>query len=104
MLTNRLLFQVTDDLMAVLLAVATAGDMDPEVLVVGCLEDELVEVGVVFDKLHPAFGLVKVGMPSVVLPRGVGGEGQKEVGGFAQGVLRGVGTTNLHIELVAAVA
>lgn len=43
-------------------------------------------------------------MTLVVVPGGVGGEGQLEVGSFAQGVLGGVGATNLDVELVAAVA
>ena len=95
---------VADNLVPIGFHIPSAADMQPVVLVVRGLEDELVEVGVVFDEVHPAFGLLQIGMPAVILPRGVGGEGQQEVGSFAQGVLRGVGATNLDVELVAAVA
>ena len=90
--------------MPVRLHIPSAADVQPVILVVGCFEDELVEVGVVLNEVHPAFGLLKVGVAAVVVPRGVGGEGQKEVGGFAQGVLRGIGATHFHVQLVTAVS
>ena len=43
-------------------------------------------------------------MATVVVPGGVGGEGETEVGGFTEGVLGGVGSANTDVELVAAVA
>ena len=85
-------------------AVLSAGDVEPVVLAVGGFEDELVEVGVVLDKVHPAFCLVEVGVPLVILPVGVGRKRQFQISGFAKGVLRGVGSAYLHVELVAAVA
>ena len=90
--------------MAVGTAVTTATDVNPEVFAVGGLKDELVEVGVAFQPVEPAMGGLQVGMATVVVPGGVGGEGQTEVGGFAQGVLGGVGSTNTDVELIASVA
>ena len=69
--------------MAVGASVLTAGDVDPEILPVGGLEDELVEVGVGFEPVEPLMGGLEVGMALVVVPGGVGGEGQLDVGSFA---------------------
>ena len=41
--------------MAVGLAVFAAGDVDPEVLAVGGLEDELVKVGMILKEVKPHF-------------------------------------------------
>lgn len=90
--------------MAVGTAVTTAADVNPEVFAVGGLKDELVEVGVAFQPVEPAMGGLQVGVATVIVPGGVGGEGQTEVGGFAQGVLGGVGSTNTDVELIASVA
>lgn len=46
MLTNRLLFQVTDDLMAVSPKVPTAADMEPVVATIRGFEDDLVEIDI----------------------------------------------------------
>ena len=43
-------------------------------------------------------------MATVIIPGGVGGEGETEVGCFTEGVLGGVGSANTDVELVAAVA
>ena len=102
-LTGSLL-QIPDDLMSVGLAVSTAGDVEPVVLAVGGLQDQLVEVGVMFEEIDPAVGNFQVGVPSVILPSGIGGEGQAKVGSLAQCVLRGVGSAHLHVELAAAIA
>ena len=40
----------------------------------------------------------------VVVPGSVGGGGQPDVGGFAEGVLGGVGSTDTEVEPGAAVA
>lgn len=40
----------------------------------------------------------------VIIPTCVGGEGQLDVSSFAQGMLGGIGATNLNVELVATVA
>lgn len=51
---NRELFlQIADDLMAVLLAVLAAGDVNPVILTVGGFEDELVEVNMAFEPIEP---------------------------------------------------
>ena len=90
--------------MAVGSAVLAARDVNPEVLAVGGLEDELVEVAIVLNPVEPLAGGFEVSMTFVVIPSGIGGEGQTDVGSFTQGVLGGVGATNFHIELVATVA
>jgi hypothetical protein len=86
--------------MAVGLAVAAAGDVDPEVFAVGGLEDELVEVGVGLEPVEPLAGGLDVGMATVVVPGGVAGEGQADVGGLTEGVLGGVGASYLDVELL----
>ena len=90
--------------MAVCLAVLAAGDMNPEVLAVGGFKDELVKVGVMLKPVKPLAGGFKVSMTLVVIPSGIAGERQADVSCFAQGVLGGIGSTNLHVELVATVA
>ena len=49
-------------------------------------------------------GGLEVGVATVVVPGGIGGEREADVGSFAQGVLGGIGSANLDIELVAPVA
>ena len=90
--------------MAVGLAVLAARDVDPEVLAIRGLEDELVEVGITLQPVEPLAGGLKVGMALIVIPSGIAGERQADVSSFAQGVLGGIGSTNLHVELVATVA
>ena len=90
--------------MAIGSAVLSAGDVNPEVLAIGGLEDELVEVSVMFDPVKPLAGGFKVGMTFVVVPGSIAGERQADVSSFAQGVLGGIGATNLDVELVATVA
>lgn len=97
-----LLLKIADHLVAVLALVGTAGDVEP-VFAMGVLEDELVEVGMVLQEIEPAVGNVHVGMREVVSPVGVGGAGQTDVGGFAQGVLRGIDTSHLDVEQTASV-
>lgn len=98
------LLQIPDDLMSVGFAVSTAGDVEPVVLAVGGLQYQLVEVSVMFEEIDPAVGNFQVGVPLVILPSSVGGEGQAKVGSLAQCVLRGVGSAHLHVELAAAIA
>ncbi len=43
-------------------------------------------------------------MTLVVVPSGIGGQWQTDVGSFAQGVLGGIGATHTDVELVATVA
>ena len=89
--------------MAVGPAVLAAGDVNPEVFAVGGLENELVEVGVVLEIVEPLAGGLQVGMPLVVIPGGIAGEGQADVSSLAKGVLGGVGSTDTDVELVATV-
>ena len=93
----RLLLKVTDDLMAVLGAVALAGDVDP-VFAMGMLEDELVEVGVVLQEIEPAVGNGHVGMREVVAPIDIRGSGQAYVAGFAGHVLAVLHSTDGFVQ------
>ena len=100
---RQLLFlKIADHLVAVLALVGPAGDVEP-VLAMGVLEDELVEVGVVLQEVEPAVGNVHVGVRTVVLPVGVGGLGQADVGRFSEGVLGGIDASYLDVEQVASV-
>ena len=90
--------------MSVYLAVLAAGDVDPVVETVLCLQDELVEVGMVLEVGEPTVGDLHIGVVFAVCPRGVVGFGQGNVGGFAQGVLAGIDASYLYIEGWAAVA
>jgi len=78
-----LLFQVSDDSMPVGFSVLPAGDMNPVILVIGCLQNHLVEVGVVLDEVNPLAGSLHVGVTTVVVPGDIRREGQQEVGSFA---------------------
>ena len=60
--------------MAVGLAVLAARDVNPEVLAVGGLEDELVEVSVVLQPVEPLASGLEVGMSLVVVPGAIAGE------------------------------
>ena len=84
--------------------VLPARNVNPIILAVGGLEDELVEIGVMLQPVEPLAGSLKVGMTLVVVPGCIAGEWQTDVGSFTQGVLGGIGSTNLHIKLVATVA
>ena len=53
--------------------ITTARDVNPEVLAVGGLEDELVEVGIALQPVEPLAGGLKVGMALVVIPGGIAG-------------------------------
>jgi len=64
-------------------SVLSARDVNPVVLVVRRLENHLVEIGVMFDEVNPLAGSLHVGVATVVIPSGIRGEGQQEVGGFA---------------------
>ena len=90
--------------MAIGSAVTTAAHMNPEILTVGGLHNELVKVSVVLNPIKPLAGSLHIGMALVIIPGGIAGEGQLNVSSFAQSVLGGVGATNLDVELVAAVA
>ena len=90
--------------MSVFLAVLAAGDVDPVVETVLCLQDELVKVGVLLEVGEPTVGNLHIGVALPVCPRGVVGFGQGNVGGFAQGVLAGIDASNLDVEGWAAVA
>ena len=90
--------------MSVFLAVLAAGDVDPVVVAVGGLQDELVEVGVLLEVGEPTVGNLHIGVAFAVSPRGVVGFGQGNVGGFAQGVLAGIDASYLDVEGWAAVA
>ena len=89
--------------MAVGFAVLAAGDVNPEVLAVGSLKDELVEVGIALQPVEPLTSGLKVSVPLIIIPCGIAGEGQADVSSFAQGVLGGVGSTYTDVQLVTAI-
>ena len=66
--------------MTVLLSVLAAGNVDPVVLAVLGLENELVEVGMLLQEGEPTVGNVHVGVALVVVPSGIGCLGQADVG------------------------
>ena len=57
--------------MAIGSAILAARDVNPEVLAVGGLEDELVKVAIVLQPVEPLAGGLKVGMTFVVIPSGI---------------------------------
>ena len=67
--------------------------MNPVVLAVGGLEDELIKVGISFRPIEPLAGGFKVDMTFVIVPGRITGQWQTAVGSFAQGVLGGVTTS-----------
>ena len=85
-------------------SVLAARDMNPIILAVGGFENQLIKVGVGFEEVEPLVGGFHVCMTLVVVPGGVGGEGETDVSSFAQCVLGSIGSANLDVELVAAVA
>lgn len=89
--------------MAVLLAVGTATDVDPVVTTIAGFHDELVEIRVGLEPREPTFGKFLVGVSLVVIPIGIGGLGDVDVGCFTYCVLAGVCATYFDVELVAAV-
>lgn len=84
---GSLLLQEVDDLVSVLGAVALAGDVDPEVFAVGGFDDGLVKVRVRDNPIEPAIENLLVGMCFAITLRGVLGDRNAEVAGFAKGVL-----------------
>lgn len=69
--------------MAISSPVATAGDVNPIVLAVGGLEDELIEIDVSLNEIEPASCYLHIRMTLIVIPGGVGGEWQTDVGSLA---------------------
>ena len=69
--------------MAISFSISPTGYVDPEIFAVGGFEDELVEVNMAFEPVEPLVSGSEVGMLLVVVPGGVGGEGQTDVGSFA---------------------
>lgn len=57
--------------MTILFPVLTAGNMNPEVLPVGGLQNELVKVAIVLNPVKPLAGGLKVGMALVVIPSSI---------------------------------
>ena len=98
------LLQIPDHLMPVRSPVPPAAHVEPIVFAIGGFEDELVEVGVALHPVEPLAGGLEVGVAPVVVPGGIGGEREADVGSFAQGVLGGIGATNLDVELIASIA
>ena len=59
--------------MAVGSAVLAAGDVNPEVLAIGGLHDELVEISIMLQPVKPLAGSLQVCMSLVVVPSGIAG-------------------------------
>lgn len=101
---NRLLLSQPQNLMAVLLGVLATADMNPVVAAVGGFHDELVVIRVGLEPREPSFGKFLVGVRLIVIPIGISGLGDEDVGCFAKGVLAGVCASDLDVEDIAAVA
>ena len=90
--------------MSVLFTVLAARNVNPVVLAIGSLQDELVEVGVFLEEGEPMVGYFHVGMALSVAPRCVLGLWKTDVGSFTQGVLAGIDASYLDVERTTAVA
>lgn len=90
--------------MAVLGAVALAGDVDPEVFAVGGFDDGLVKVRFRDNPIEPAVENLLVGMCFAITPRSVLGDRDVDVAGFSKDVLRGKDSSDFEVELWATVA
>lgn len=89
--------------MAVEASVTLARDVNPEYLAVGGLEDELVEVGIVCEPLHPLAGFLYIGETIAcrileVVERNV------DVGSLTRHVLRVACSTYSLVECLASVS
>lgn len=60
--------------MAVGSAILPARDVNPEVLAVGGLEDELVKVAIVLNPVKPLAGGLHISMTLVIIPSGIAGQ------------------------------
>lgn len=88
--------------MAVGPAILSARNVNPEVFAVGSLHNELVKIAIVLNPVKPLAGRLHIGMTLIVIPSGIVRKGQTDISSFAQCVLRGVGSTNLNVELATA--
>lgn len=102
--TNSRFAHVTDDLVAILLLVLTTRNVNPEVEVVGGLDDGLVKVRVGGQELKPTIQDVHICVGKVVLPTGVGCLRNLDISGLANSVLAGIDATDLGVESVATIA
>jgi len=84
--------------MAVLAAILLAADVNPVVTAILGLKDQLVEIRMLLEPVHPTVGNVHVGVRLVVIPVSVDGLWDADVSSLAQGVLRSRHTANLEIE------
>ena len=100
------LFQLSiqKHLMAILLPVLPTRHMYPVVEAILRFEDQLVIVGMFFKEVEPSVGYLHIGMLLAILPLGVWGLGQADVGRLAQGVLAGIHTPDLDVEGPTAVS
>lgn len=89
--------------MAVLFGVLTTRDVNPEVFVIGGLHDQLVKVAMGFYPVKPLVGKIHVSVLEVIVPIGIGGFGDVDVGSFSEGVLRGVCTTDFDVQSIATI-
>ena len=78
--------------------------MYPVVEAILRLEDQLVIVGVLLEEVEPSVAYLHIGMLLAILPRGIRGLGQADVGRLAQGVLASIHTPDLDVEGPTAVA
>ena len=85
--------------MPVLLAVFPARDMNPKIFAIAGFQYQLIEICVSLNEIEPASGFLQVRVTLVVIPGGIAGEGQTDVGSLSESVLRSIGATNLDVEL-----
>ena len=90
--------------MTVGFTVSSARDVNPIILPIGSLEDELVKVNMTFKPVEPLMGSLHIGMALVVIPGRIRREWELDISGLSESVLGGVSASNFDVELVAAVA
>ena len=89
--------------MAIELRVATARDVDPEVEVVGGLEDELVVVGIVLEEVEPLASHIHVGVTLTVMPL-EGSDRQADISCLTELVLRVLAASHIAVDQCTAIA
>ncbi len=70
---DSFLFQVPNNLMTVRPTVLPTADMNPIILLVGSLKNQLIEISIVLQPIEPLTGHLHVGMTLVVRPGGIRG-------------------------------
>ena len=98
------LLQIPDDLMPVGTSVASARDVNPIILPIGRFENQLIEIAMVLNPIKPAPCLLKIRVATVIVPGCIRGQWKLDISGLSESMLRGIGSTDLDVELVATIA